>query len=568
MRIRSIILTILVIAGLSVIAAATTEQPALAQGGNLIQNPGFEGAFYTFDPADYSWVALYGSQREDCKMTNGTYLPCNTAQTPAGWIPWWISHNPEDPDWKNRMPEYKIAEAPFMNRVHSGSKASQYFTFHSTHTAGLLQVVNVPAYANVRFSIWGQAWSSASDANYSDYPTPVNMRVGIDPTGGTNPYNPAIVWSDYKQPYDVYQQFVVEAQAQGEKVTVFTISSPDEARKHNDVYWDDAELVVIGAGAAPAPTSSGDSSGGNSGNSGGNSGGDATANSSTNPAPAPASVGPTATPDAEGVIYAEVQSGDSFWSIAARHGISIEEIYELNNAGEGDFVQVGQKLIVGYAEENAAKETEEADSEAAPTDEEAEATAAETEAEATATATPTPVPPTPTAEATGGEICLSAYLDENQNGQRDAGEPLKSSVAFTISNGEAVVSNYVSDGTSEPYCITGLEDGSYRVTRSTARNEVLTTPGEWAISLAGGTSQSFAFGSYVDEEAAAVADTTDSAVEDSASLSAAEVEADAESAQAEDGGVTRILVIAAVVVAVLLLVGVLVVVLSARRSTV
>ena len=237
---RTLFLAVLFLAGLGLIYGPATERPVLAQGGNLLENPGFEGGVYTFVPDEYSWLALYPSQREDCKLDTGVYMPCNTAQTPVGWVPWWISQSDEDPDWKNRMPEYKPADPPFTNRIHSGNRAAQYFTFHGTHTAGLLQVVTVPANAMLRFSIWGQAWSSASDEVFSDFPTTVNMRIGIDPTGGTNPYSPAIVWSAYNQPYDAYQQFTVEAQAQGTTVTVFTISAPDEARKHNDIYWDDA----------------------------------------------------------------------------------------------------------------------------------------------------------------------------------------------------------------------------------------------------------------------------------------------------------------------------------------
>lgn len=271
--------------------------------------------------------------------------------------------------------------------------------------------------------------------------------------------------------------------------------------------------------------------------------------------PAQSGVGPTATPDAEGVIYAIVQEGDSFWSIAARHGLTLDEIYELNDASEGDFVQVGQKLIVGYADE-ATPEAEATETESG--------TDATTEAEE---ATPTPPLPTatPTAAPRGGEICLSAFVDENRNGQQDAGEPLKPSVAFTISSGEAVISNYVSDGVAEPYCITGLESGSYRVTRSTSDGEVLTTSGEWSLSLTGGTSQTLAFGSYMDEEAAAA--TVASPDNNSDSLNNAEEEAAAPVDDGE-GGITRVIVIAAVVVAVLLLVGVLVIVLSGRRSTI
>jgi hypothetical protein len=50
----------------------------------------------------------------------------------------------------------------------------------------------VPANAQLRFSIWGQAWSTIDDSTFSNQPTTVNMRIGIDPTGGTNPYSPAI----------------------------------------------------------------------------------------------------------------------------------------------------------------------------------------------------------------------------------------------------------------------------------------------------------------------------------------------------------------------------------------
>jgi LysM repeat protein len=457
------------------------------------------------------------------------------------------------------MPEYKPADPPFTNRIHSGNRAAQYFTFHGTHTAGLLQVVTVPANAQVRFSIWGQAWSSASDETFSDFPTTVNMRMGIDPTGSTNPYNPAIVWSDYKQPYDAYQQFTVQAQAQGTSVTVFTISAPDEARKHNDIYWDDAELVVVGAGAAAAATTAPVAT---------LAGGTPAATTAAVAAAPAAQLGPTSTPDAEGVIYAEVGPGDSYWSIAARHGLTIDQIYALNNVEAGAVVQPGDMLIVGRAtpEEAAADDDEETEAAGTPGAEgtsAAEGTpGAADEEDTSATTTPerTPTPPRPTATAAPqkGEICLKAFVDENRNGLHDPDEPLKPAVAFTISSGDDVFSNYVTTGTDEPYCITGLDPGSYKITRSVASDEVLTTNGDWSVSLAAGTAQQFEFGSYEDEAGA---------LTNSESQVDAGEQSEQESAEAApEGGVTRILVIAAVVVAVLLLVGVLVVVLSARRA--
>ena len=542
---RTFRLTILLVVGLALLgllATTTLSRPVEAQGSNLLQNPGFEAGVYTFDPDDFTWVALYPSQREDCKNNQGVYLPCGTANAPLSWIPWWISQQPSDPDWKNRMPEYKPARPPFVDRIRSGVEAAQYFSFQGTHTAGLLQVVTVPANAQLRFSIWGQAWSTIDDSTFSNQPTTVNLRIGIDPTGGTNPYSPAIVWSDYQQPYDFYSLFVVEAQAQGDKVTVFTISSPDEQRKHNDVYWDDAELVVIGEGVAVPPPPAG-------GGTGGDTGGGAVV--------APPSPGqPTSTPNAEGVIYAAVVSGDSWWSLAARNGLTLDEIYELNNANQGTVLNVGDLVIVGYGTPAGEEEP------AAP--------AAEGGAEEP-TATPLPEPtalPTATPQTTG-TLCLAAFEDSNKNGQQDAGEAMRAAVAFTVSDAEKVVTNYVTDGVSEPYCVKGLPAGNYRITRSVAANESLTTTGDWAVAVAAGSEAIFMFGSYTNdaapagEEIAAVdTGTAATPAADNNTTEAAATESDSGSS------LGRILVIAVVIVAVLLLLGVGVLFASSRRATV
>jgi hypothetical protein len=82
----------------------------------------------------------------------------------------------------------------------------------------------------------------------------VHMRVGIDPNGSTNPWSAAIVWSGELNPLDTWQQFAVEATAKTNKVSVFTWSAPDYPTKHNDVYWDDASLVVIAQPVPPTNT--------------------------------------------------------------------------------------------------------------------------------------------------------------------------------------------------------------------------------------------------------------------------------------------------------------------------
>jgi hypothetical protein len=293
----------LILLALLVLVIGAASRPAMAQGNNLLQNPGFEGQYSSFTPQT-------AQQHADCPAGI-----CTTVQIPGGWQPWWAK------EWATDVnPEYKPATAPFNNRIHSGSTAGQYFSFYRTHKAGFWQQVSVPANANLLFTIWGQAWVSNEDGGASDKNAPINMRVGIDPTGGTNPYAGTVVWSGTLQPWDAYQQFSVQAKAQGSTVTVFTYSAPSYPMKHNDVYWDDASLVVGGAGSpppAPAPAPS----------------------PSPAPAPAPAPVPPP------GGTYTVV-AGDTLYGIARRFGVDFEVLVGANNIANPSLIHVGQVLTI------------------------------------------------------------------------------------------------------------------------------------------------------------------------------------------------------------------------------
>jgi hypothetical protein len=536
MRMLRLIWILLLLTGMG-LAVNSSQGVVSAQEDNLLTNPSFEGEYSIFIPS---------GGHPDCPTGY-----CNTVQLPAGWMPWWMKERPSDGN-----PEYKPATAPFSNRVHSGSTAAQYFTFYRTHKAGLYQQVTVPNNALVRFTIWGQAWMTDDDSAHSVNPVPINMRIGIDPTGGSNVYSSAIVWSGFQQPFDQYQPFSVEARAQGDRVTVFTFSNPDTnpytneyGLKHINAYWDTAALVVVGAGSAPAPAPAPPPAGS------GGSGGSVPA---APPPAAPMPVGPTPTPDAEGHIYHMVQAGDTLWSIAARAGITLDQLLQLNNLNRETFIQAGQQLLLGRVEPPAMVE-----------EEEAEADASLTLAEAAEEPAPTPTlqPPTPTIVPTpvtrGGDICLKAFDDLNQNGIHDPGETLRASVVFTIADGTTVHSNYVTDGVSEPTCIQGLPAGSYRISRSQLPHETLTTDGNWAVSLTDGSILHLEFGSYLAaaEELASLAAPAAGEMLDSSRLAGAAL------AEAGDSdGWANTLVIAAVALALLLLVGVLVVILSARRA--
>lgn len=54
----------------------------------------------------------------------------------------------------------------------------------------------------------------------------------------------------------------------------------------------------------------------------------------------------TSTPDANGLVYHEVQYGQSLWAIAIEYGVKIDEIRTLNNLGPGTDIYQGERLLV------------------------------------------------------------------------------------------------------------------------------------------------------------------------------------------------------------------------------
>ena len=260
---------------------------------------------------------------------------------------------------------------------------------------------------------------------------------------------------------------------------------------------------------------------------------------------------PTSTPDAEGVIYGIVGAGDSLWSVAAKNGLTLDQIKELNDLPLGDanvFVSEGQKLIVGRVA--AATATPE------PTVAEASTTTDTAGESADPASTPQPVTPTATVQ-TGGSICLRAFEDTNQNGTFDAGETARIGVAFTILKGDSVISNYVTTG-QDLFCIPGLAASTYRVTRSKGNDEALTTGDEATINLEEGAVAEVSFGS-VDAQPTATPVATTIAEANTAT-------SNTPSSETPASGPARGLLVAVGVAASLLLLAVLVILLSRRSA--
>jgi hypothetical protein len=105
----------------------------------------------------------------------------------------------------------------------------------------------------IEFSAWIQTWmcfdyNNCDYGHVSDQPSDMHLRIGIDPTGGTVPTSTNIIWSPEAPAFDHWTYFSVRSTALSNTVTMFTHSRPEWSYAHNnnDVYLDDANLVVIG----------------------------------------------------------------------------------------------------------------------------------------------------------------------------------------------------------------------------------------------------------------------------------------------------------------------------------
>ena len=80
----------------------------------------------------------------------------------------------------------------------------------------------------------------------------MHFKIGIDPTGGGDPFSPAIVWGEENNAYDKWTLLQAEAVAQKSTVPVYVYSYPTYRSQDNNIYLDDASLVVVAP--PPAPT--------------------------------------------------------------------------------------------------------------------------------------------------------------------------------------------------------------------------------------------------------------------------------------------------------------------------
>lgn len=200
--------------------------------------------------------------------------------TPSGGWVTWFRHEPgtwDQPEVRDAWKENDPA------RVHDGEKGMLLFTFFRNHDAGFMQQIQVEPGTRLGLSAMAHAWSNGydggphnSDPRWSEgvgrsivaildgeepalNGDPQNdgignftFWVGIDPTGGTDPYADAVVWGQGFHIYNGYGNLTVEAVAEADTVTVFLRSQTMWEYRHNDAYWDDCSLVAVSDDEPPA----------------------------------------------------------------------------------------------------------------------------------------------------------------------------------------------------------------------------------------------------------------------------------------------------------------------------
>jgi hypothetical protein len=195
--------------------------------------------------------------------------------SPEGWL-FWFRHKQGEWGQPEARHTWRHVDA---RRIHDGDGAYMFFGFWRNIDAGLMRQMAVAPGQRVRLTAWQHAWS-----NWNEGPHPDDGRwsegshvgyevvalrqgtpglddgdrnftscVGIDPTGGTDPFADTVIWGDAYHIYNGHcHQLSVEAVSEAGAVTVFLRSKTLWAYKHNDAYWDDVELTAIGNEPPPA----------------------------------------------------------------------------------------------------------------------------------------------------------------------------------------------------------------------------------------------------------------------------------------------------------------------------
>jgi len=183
----------------------------------------------------------------------------------------------------------------------------------------------------------------------------------------------------------------------------------------------------------------------------------------------------TPTPGPDGRIVYIVQKDDSFWSIAAIAGITLDELYALNGIQPDDYCIPGTQLVLGLA------------SPVEPT------------TDPNAAISPTSASPTSTPEFNTGEVCVLLFLDENGNARLDEGESSLSGGQISIVDVNGIVAaeattEATTEENAEGQCFENIEAGDYNVSAAVPEEYNPTTSMSLPLRLVAGDIKYIQFG--------------------------------------------------------------------------
>jgi LysM repeat protein/catechol 2,3-dioxygenase-like lactoylglutathione lyase family enzyme len=303
---KKLVMLALLLGALLTLASGSLAQ----QGDNLLRDPGFEDtAMKVISTADSALFAV-----------NNDW---------GGWF----TETPRTVDWQNRVPFGTGRINVGHGFVRNGNRSMELSRGYATFTAAVYQTVTVPANSIVTGGAWVVMNISGDNAGEARS----HARVGIDPTGGTNPLAGSVVWSNQTTnalASGGWRELTATATAQGTQVTLFLYATQEVPTQGNGTFWDDAYLRVTGAGNPNQPTA-------------------IPGTTATPVPPPPPSFVPFVNPQgqqSDGSIVHTVQENDTLSSIAVAYNVPMDIIRDLNpHIGQGRYISVGDTLLIQRA---------------------------------------------------------------------------------------------------------------------------------------------------------------------------------------------------------------------------
>ena len=163
-------------------------------------------------------------------------------QAPAGWAPWWV-----EPPTASNAPSWQHHIPTFAPHQWQGQPVAMLSTPYATHVAGWFQ--QAPAVPGETYELNGdgQAWASeAEDWGIIHNGGDVTAQIGLDPTGGTDPTSPLVVWSKPSQPVGKWETMRLTATAEANIVTIFLKSAPALPKRQQAMLWRRVEMRPVG----------------------------------------------------------------------------------------------------------------------------------------------------------------------------------------------------------------------------------------------------------------------------------------------------------------------------------